>query len=728
MKPEDGQKIIDEWLHNLPSDIETFYSFLSENVKKFQTFDLLSYFSYYNHLHNAEEYSDFRGDKSFFASEVLALLCLKNEFVNESSVSVEDYMELIIELQKTVLNYCGRNDVLESKKKLRGENIISDVASLLSSEAKQIRNPGFPDHHFMFTEKLFEPIKNEIKSMLGFSIADSVTIRQLLPDLINRKCESAIAEAVRNSEKYTKEIIKYRKTREVEVESVFTKLQLEEYSLLPDKQIKLGLQNHFMNELFYTFSNTYTFTAEELAAFTDVELQAVKALLYSFSCSFPCLKPDDKIYESVTILKTKPIIEHNGQFLIPSFPLMTWAVEEVVEAAIKKNQKLNDKYAKIKHEFLLKQGLEFFKTLLPTASLIESNLFYNVNNRRCETDGLIIYDKVLFIIEAKGNRLTQKAKSGHELKTQDHLEDIVRDSYTQGIRTLNYILQNDRAEFKHKNGKKLELSKNDFDDIIIVSLTLEPVGNLAMSIKATNDIGYFKDGHFPWIISIYDLVVLVDLFENPIMLIHYIKRRKIFLSSNLLSAYEELDLVSYFLFNGLYVENILKEANEKKVRWIEYSPNTDAINDYYMFKFGHKTKFTEKPKSYISKEFNDFLLQLDRSRVPHRVRIALLLLEFSDKSIKQLMDMVKKTKKSFAKDQGLHDCSVYTHSLDGLGITFMTGTNSNELSYQLNQYCDYKLQQLNSNTWIGLGDTSTNRKIYNFQSIYFAMRNQIEPA
>lgn len=730
MSPEEGQKVMDEWFNNLPVEIEKFYSFLSENVKKFQTFDLLSYISYYNHLHDSETYSDFRGDKHFFVSEVLALLCLKSEFVNESTISEDDFLELTMEIQKTVLNYCGRNDALEIHKghSPRGENTISDVVSLLSREAKQIRNPGLPAHHLIFAERLFEPIKEELKSLFGFSIPDSVVIRKLLPDLINKKCRTAIDEAESKAKKYAEQILKYRKTKVVEDKSVFTKEQLEEYSLLPDKQIKEGLQSHLLNELFTHFSKTYTFTEQELADFTHLDLQSVQAFLKIFSCGFPSLKAEDKIYEPVTILKTKPFIEHNGRYLIPSLPLLVWAVEDVIEAAIKKNQKLNAKYPNIKHDFLLKQGLEYFKSLLPTATIFQPNLFYYVNNDQCETDGLIIYDQVLFIIEAKANRITQKAKSGHELKMEDHLKDIVRDSYTQGIRTLKYIEEKGIAEFKTKSGERVEINRNDFDDIIIVSMTLEPVGNLSMSIKATNDIGYFNDGHFPWIISIYDLVVLADLFENPIMLIHYIKRRKKFLSSKILSTYEELDLVSYFLFNGLYIEHTLKDAQDKNVTWIEYAPDTDKINDYYMYKFGKKTKLTEKPKCYISKEFNDFLLQLDRSKMPHRVRMALMLLEFNDKSIKQLMDWVKKTKKTFSKDKGLHDCSIYTHSMGGLGVTFMTGIDRHELNFNLHRYCTYKLRQQNSNTWMGFGDVSTDRKIYKFQSMFFARSNELEPA
>jgi hypothetical protein len=62
----------------------------------------------------------------------------------------------------------------------------------------------------------------------------------------------------------------------------------------------------------------------------------------------------------------------------------------------------------------------------------------------------------------------------------------------------------------------------------------------------------------------------------------------------MLSTYEELDLVSRFLYNGLYFERTLKEAKEKNVTDVWFDGDTDSINDYYMYKFGHKTKFTEK--------------------------------------------------------------------------------------------------------------------------------------
>jgi hypothetical protein len=723
----EGQNLMEEWKNNLPIEIEKLYSFAATNVKKFQTFDLLSYLSHYNQRHDSENYSDDRGNKHFFVSETIALLCLKNDFVDESTVSEEEFMKLTGELQNAILSYCGRSDMLEPMIRTMGEDVTSDAADLLSREAKQIRNPGLPDHHLLFTEKLFEPIQQEIKKLFGFSVADSVLIRKLLSSMINEKCNRSIDEALSTAKECIKEITKYKKKKVIEENSIFVKEQLDELASLPYKEIAWNMRSYFLNKLFYKFGDTFTFTAEELSDFTGVELASVESFLNTFSCGFPSLKESDKIYEPISILKSKPLLEHHGRYLIPSFPLLTWAVEDLLfDELFAGKAKLTKSISDVRHDFVLTEGFSYFRKILPTAKFFPANLNYYIDGVKWETDGLILYDKTLFVIEAKGHRITPRAKKGDKVRTQKHLKQIIEESYSQGVRVVEYIESTKKAEFKPLNSGRVEISKSNFDDVVVVCLTFEPIGNLSMLIKGTNEIGYFKSNHFPLIISIYDLVMFADIFENPIVFMHYVRRRKKFLENKHISIYEEMDLVSYFLSSGLYIDRLLQESQEQNVNWIHFSPDTDAINDYYMYKFGHKSKFTEKPKSYITKEFDEFLLQLDSSMLPHRVRMGLLVLEFNNDSIKQLMAYLKKIKKLFAKDKTVHDCSVYTSKLGGIGVTIMTGTNIQELSFKLDRYCTHKLDQQNSNAWIGLGDTSIDSKRFNFQSMYFAMGEKVE--
>jgi hypothetical protein len=470
--------------------------------------------------------------------------------------------------------------------------------------------------------------------------------------------------------------------------------------------------------LFHTFSKIYTFTAEELSDFTQIELNTVISFLDRFSCGFPSLGNDDKIFEPYSFLRLKPILYHKDRYLVPSLPLLTWSVEDIVEKEIN-NSPLSNKYIKLRHDFLITQGLEYFQNILPTATVYSPNLFYMYNNERCETDAIIIYDTVLFIVEAKGNRISSRARSGYTDRTKKHLEDMVKDSYSQGIRTLSYIENNQITNFETKDGKTVKIDSGKIDNIIIVSLTMEPIGNLAMLIKSTNQIGYFRHEYFPWIISIYDLVIIADLFDNPIMLIHYLKKRKKFLEFENFSVSDELDLVSYYLFNGLNIESQINSVKNEQFDRVHFGGETDEINDYYMYKFGYKKRFVKKPKCYFSYYLNDFLLQLDRSRINNRVEISLIFLELSDRSIKKLIELIGKTKKLSTKDKNIHDCSLYFESNGGFGITYLMSENLQELDKKLKEYCNFKMIQQNAKMWIGLGDTSTNQRVYKFETSYY---------
>lgn len=723
ISPEEGQKQFDKWRENLPKEIEDLYSSISKKVKKIQTFDLLSNIAFYNHLHNSEEYQDSRGDKHFFIPEVVALLCLKNEFVKKTTVSKDDFQSLLKEIQEETLKYCTFKSFNQHKDSNPFElDTISQITDSMSREEMTVRNPGLPDHHLIFMEELFHPLENTIFEIFGFKISDSTKIRKSISKMLNEKQQEEHDKILLKMNNFEKEIEHYKKTSKRKIDDNLSKKQLEDFSKISNEHLRESLFFLLNNNLHFKFSEIYTFTSNELANYSKVNLSSVKAYLKLLSCEFPSLTQRDEIFEPITLLRTKPILKNESKYLIPSIPLHTWALEEVLEKKINQNSKLNNKYRKTKHDFLLNKGFEYFKKIIPNSTFFPPNLFYKEDDNRYETDGLIIYDKVLFIIEAKASKLSLKSKSGHKLKTEDHLKDIIKHSYNQGIRTLDYIEKNETAVFETKNGKKHTIDKNDFNDIIIVTLTLEPIGSLSMLVKATNEIGYFGVKHFPWIISIYDLIIIADLFDNPILLFHYIKRRKRFLSEKIFSTFEELDLIAYFLLNGLYIEHTVNDAKKENVNMVYFAPETDYINDYYMFKFGHKEKDTVKPSSFLTKEFNNFLNQIDKSNIEHKVKISLLLLEFNKKSIDQLMSYVEKVKEQFKKDKQPHDCAIYTESQKGIGFTFMVGADKPELDFRLYNYCMFKLDQLNSNIWIGLGDTSLVKNKYNFECMFFASR------
>jgi hypothetical protein len=204
------------------------------------------------------------------------------------------------------------------------------------------------------------------------------------------------------------------------------------------------------------------------------------------------------------------------------------------------------------------------------------------------------------------------------------------------------------------------------------------------------------------------------MIELPILLLHYLKRRREFLSVQNISIYEEIDILAYFLNNGLYIKHTLQDAQEKGVNWMSFDNNTDAINDYYMYKFGKKTKFTKKPGYFLPKVFLQLLSAIDASGIAHRTEIMLEMLECGTESIDKFLSFIRRMKEEFNKDGMQHDCSIMVGGNE-LGVTYMIGPDKAELDKMLYKYCSYKFETQKTQTWVGIGDLSKDTDSFDIQ-------------
>ena len=102
--PDEIEKEIRE---RIPREAKENYQAICNIVKGCNSFDLISSISFYNSLHDANKYSDYRDDKHFFIAEVIALICLKDEFVNETKYTISEFHENLKKLQKLTLEYRG---------------------------------------------------------------------------------------------------------------------------------------------------------------------------------------------------------------------------------------------------------------------------------------------------------------------------------------------------------------------------------------------------------------------------------------------------------------------------------------------------------------------------------------------------------------------------------------------------------------------------------------------
>ncbi|PWS33373.1 hypothetical protein [Pedobacter paludis] len=704
----EGQQEMDRIIASWPTMASEHYDTLLEWLPKFSSFQLLANIIHYNHAHRADEYTDYREDRMFVAAEVVGMICLKFPF--QAKHDFDSGMTLLSALRHVQDAAVGflmlkRAMIMQANNKLDDSTLVKVTNKLMEDEL-MVRNPGLPEHHEQISAALFAGMDIELRKHFGFGIGDSILIRRKFIELVNHRFQLKLKEAKVNALPLIGEIITFRNTGKRKEESIISPEQIQYFAALKSKLMKKEVEMYCYSEIFLSLDQVYAFTAKELADFCGLSAELVAKFLDCFSTRFTSVARDEEVIKSDIILKSKPIIYADGRYIIPSFPLLSWCVEPAFEKYINSNAKLAQRYKDIKHDFLLSKGLEEFSRMLPEARLYPANLYYQQSASKVnEVDGLIAYDRTLFIIEAKGHRLTQKAKDGHYLRTENHLEQIIRDSTAQGVRVKNFILSHqDTAVFKTQTGKLVEICPNDYDDYIIVSLTLEPMGHLIPLMKVGNDLNYFQDA-FPWIVSLYDLIVIADMIDHPILLLHYLKRRRQFLSEQDISIYDEIDILAYFLDNGLYIQHTLEDARQKGVSWMSFDNNSDAINDYYMFKFGKKTKLTAKPVYFLNPSYLKLLDAVAKANIPHRTELALEMLECGTDAIAKFLNFIHHCKTEFARDGKLHDCSMIVGGNE-LGLTYMCGPDKSTLDRTLFAHCQYKFDTQKSLSWVGIGDLS----------------------
>ena len=194
--------------------------------------------------------------------------------------------------------------------------------------------------------------------------------------------------------------------------------------------------------------------------------------------------------------------------------MLDYSVDILFEEEAKKINKFYIKYKKRKHDFLTSKGIEYISAILKTQQFY-SHLKYEVDNQIFESDGIILFDNCVFLIEAKSKKISDRAKKGYIDKLADHIEEIVNESHEQAVRTYKYLSNNSNAKFLNSEKKEVVINGAKYNKAFFISLTDEPISAISCNIKISNSLKLFSEETFPWLVSLYDLRVVSEHMESP---------------------------------------------------------------------------------------------------------------------------------------------------------------------------------------------------------------------
>lgn len=272
---------------------------------------------------------------------------------------------------------------------------------------------------------------------------------------------------------------------------------------------------------------------------------------------------------------------------------------------------------------------EYFERLMP-GSTVFGPVYYRWKvgagpAQWHEADGLLIYDDHLFVIEVKAGAFTYTSPSTDLPAHIASLRNLVLDPARQGSRFLDYLESAEEVTIHDEEHREMRrLRRADFRKVSICAVTLDPFTELAARAQHLRSVG-LDVGHRPvWVLSVDDLRAYADLFDDPLIFLHYAEQRMEAAGSDLVDLDDELDHFGMYLVENQYVlyATELRDRSNGRFGFHGYRTDIDAY-----FSALTQGDVVQPPQQVMPDRIKEIIRHLSQGRKPGRSMLASFLLD-----------------------------------------------------------------------------------------------------
>ena len=201
-------------------------------------------------------------------------------------------------------------------------------------------------------------------------------------------------------------------------------------------------------------------------------------------------------------------------------------------------------------------AIRFLSKILPGAKTLSSVRYWADNAITpvwTETDGVLIYDRTLFVIEAKGGAYTPKPPGSHVGAHINSMKKLVRDAVGQAKRFRDTLASKGSLDLYDEHQKLLDTIRYEqFDQIVLCCVTLDHIDHLASHAEDLRAIGVDISTQPVWCVSVDDLRVYADMFQNPLMFLDFLYEHMNALKLKNFRVMDEMDHLGLYLEHNRY--------------------------------------------------------------------------------------------------------------------------------------------------------------------------------
>ena len=480
-------------------------------------------------------------------AELLALIALTSDGANsDGSAADEVPNSLYLEAHEWAESVEKLIALLQAREfvamKEKPADDLDRIAFSARSKEVWIRSSSYPDMVKTTHDALFEreAIPAALSGLLGFDASDAYRVLTRLHDLQVKAMNDRL-EASFDAMFGAYESGETPPTSEIADEARIA--------------INIGWQ---------PTANLVAISSADVAVSLEVEIDVVEAVLNWFSLDLG--EQDTQVVLEGFLrgdnpLRTNPVVRtERGQFMLVHDALVLPAIRENLEQALKTSQEW-EQYQKWRGDLLEDLGKTAFERVLPGATTHSAFDYFVPANahealaspskytKKVEGDLLFILDDVAIIVEAKAAAITPAARAGETRMLRRSLTDIITKASVQAAR-LQQRIDADRGVRFHDGGW---LDLEHIREIHTVALSLDDLSGVATATSDLVHAGLLDANHIPWVVSVHDLQIIVDVVDRPAEFLLYLRRRRDPEVSLAFVAPDELDLFLYFYEAGLYV-------------------------------------------------------------------------------------------------------------------------------------------------------------------------------
>ncbi len=612
--PTERAKAIDRiavWAESVPAEINADIERISSALATYPTASLLAQLTGMMKLGDPETYRESETKHLDIELEYATWLLLQSPGPVGGSGWIDGpQLKALVDdlhnLVKKVLLYhsvrpsktSGTLDILARKTR------IHDIA---------IRSPGYEHHLVELLRTLFDPFESDLAATYGFTVQEAIAASKAIRDHVNEAIMSLVDEG-RRQRRLMPDLLRNGTTDDLV--SVGLPEDVSRFLLaLPQTTREERAINYLVGRVWNSFHSAMVVDGSTIANRANIDPGAASAFLDSFSLPFGQKRIADNWPSRYEPQYLAPLIRlDEDAYFAHLNTALPWAVRPNLERKLR-DAGLWQNYERHRSDTVETEALRLLTAILPGARSFR-NLKYSMpdahgNLVQYELDGLILYDEVLVVVEAKGGSFSAAARRGAPSLEEDLKETLGR-AHEQAARATKYLISTDKAVFRTADGEELVLSLSDFPRVIEVAVTLDPISAFVANWAGVLESQDLEASHLRWSVELLHLRIIAEVIEFGPQFVHYVDCLSR-VPPGVLDFNDVLDTLGRYFKNGL---NFDFELSHPATAGIRLLTHTAAFDDYFLYEIGERQSPARKPTMALDPDTKSMLQALCETAAP----------------------------------------------------------------------------------------------------------------